>query len=292
MKGPSIKKGSILPKFAAIVYVATLLSALSGCGVLNGLGLAKPSAKIAGVSIKDIGMDSATLLFDVEVKNPYSLPLPLVAMDYGLASTGQQFLTGRSDLQGTVPANGTKTLPLSAKVSYLELLKAVKDVRPGAVMPYAAQLGLSVNAPGIGPLRLPLNKQGELPIPAKPDVKVAEIKWQKVALDEVTGLAKLSLINRNQFPVDLTKLVYAMSLGDVEVARSALVKNVAFGADGGAGEIEIPLSFSPQQMGMGFLRMLTGSGAGYKFGGTMEVGTPFGPMSLPMEKVGNTIFRR
>jgi hypothetical protein len=38
--------------------------------------------------------------------------------------------------------------------------------------------------------------------------------------------------------------------------------------------------------------VLAGEGAGYKLLGTANVDTPFGAMSLPIEGIGNTVFRR
>jgi len=275
-----------------IILIVALLAGASGCGVLDSLNISKPSANVTGVSLRDISLSSATLLFDVEVGNPYSVPLPLVNLDYGLASSDTPFLSGQADLQGTVPARGKKTVSLPAKVTYLKLLEALKDVRPGSVVPYKADLGLSVDAPAAGRLRLPLKKEGQLPVPAAPEVSVAEIKWDEVTLDKAGGHVRLNMVNRNQFPVELARLAYALSLGDVEVARSGIAQGVAFEAEGGAGTVEIPISLSPKDLGLAFFRMLAGAGSGYKLGGTAELKTPFGPMSLPIEKIGQTVFRR
>ena len=288
-----MKVVSARTQHALLVSAGLVLCGLTGCGALgNVLNLDRPSARIAGVKLQDISLTAATMLFDVEIKNPYSVPLPLVNVDYGLASREQPFLTGKADLQGTVPAKDTKTVSLPARVTYLELLKALKDVRPGSVVPYKADLGLSVDAPAVGPLRLPLKKEGKLPVPAAPDVKITEINWDKLTLDNAGGRVKLHLANRNDFPLELSRLAYALTLGDVEVAKSALAKPVTFEAGGGAGDLEIPISLSPKSLGLGFFRMLTGGGSGYKLLGTLDVATPFGPMSLPIDKVGQTIFRR
>ncbi len=277
-------------RIAAVACGLWLVAALAGCDALSRFS--KPSARITGVGLKDISLDALTLMFDVEVSNPYSAPLPLVNLDYALASAGSPFLSGQADIQGTVPAKGAKTLALPARVNYLELFKAVKGVRPGDVIPYAAELGLSVKPPAVGALRLPMKKEGKLPVPTVPDVDVKDIKWQGLSLDQAGGVLRLGVVNRNKFPVDLAKINYGLSLGGVEVATSSLAKPVAFGADGGAGELEVPLSFSPQKLGLSAYRMLTGGGAGYKLNGSMDLGTPFGPMSLPFDKIGNTVFRR
>ena len=49
-------------------------------------------------------------------------------------------------------------------------------------------------------------------------------------------------------------------------------------------------SLSPRQAGSGLFGMSTGSGRACKFGGNIDVGKPFAPLSVPVEKVGNTPF--
>lgn len=275
-----------------LCVVPLVLSGLTGCASVGDLlAFQKPGASIAGVSIKDIGLKAATLLFEVDVQNPYGVPLPLVNVDYGLASGAKPFLSGKADLQGSVPARGTKTVSVPATVTFSELLGVLKDVRPGSVVPYQAELGLSVKPPLADAIRLPIRKEGQLPVPTVPEVSVEEVKWDKLSLNEAGGRFRLNLVNRNQFPIELSKFTYALSLGDVEVANSSLARAVAFDS-GGAGTLDIPISVSPKQMGLGLFRMLTGKKGGYALKGTLDVKTPFGPMSLPIDKVGHTAFRK
>ena len=145
----------------AAIAAAAVLSGTTGCGMLG-----KPSAHITGVKVQDISLTEATMLFDVKVDNPYTLPLPMSNVDYALSSQGQQFLTGKADVQGTVPAGGSKTLGVPVRIRFLQLIKAVKGARPGATIPYKAELGLSVDVPALGPLRVPMSKDGELAIPS------------------------------------------------------------------------------------------------------------------------------
>ena len=158
---------------AALAAAATLASA-TGCGILD-----KPSAEILGVRLQDVSLTDATMLFDVKVDNPYAVPLPLSNVDYALSSLGQQFLTGKADVQGSVPAGGSKDLAVPVRISFLELIRAVKGARPGSAIPYKADLGLSVDMPVTGPLRVPMSRQGELSIPSAPDL-----------LDRLKDLAK------------------------------------------------------------------------------------------------------
>ena len=156
------------------VAAAAMLLPASGCGIFE-----KPGAEIVGVRLQDVSLTDATMLFDVRVDNPYAVPLPLTNVDYALSSLGQQFLSGKAEVQGAVPAGGSKNLAVPVRISYLELINAVKGARPGAAIPYTADLGLSVDVPVTGPLRVPMSRQGELSIPSAPDL-----------LDRLKDLAK------------------------------------------------------------------------------------------------------
>ena len=131
-----------------IFVFVSLLLVFAGCGTMQEtLNLKKPTARLMGLKFEDVKLDSAKLLFDVEIDNRYPVALPL------------------TNLQTTVPAKSKKIVALPAEVNYMEILKALKGVRPGAKIPYSAQLGLSVDTPALGVIRLPLKKEGELVLP-------------------------------------------------------------------------------------------------------------------------------
>jgi len=272
MTGRCCRTGSL--GIAAVI----VLAALAGCSA--------PSARLAGVNMKDIGLQSVTVVFDVELTNPNASALPLADVDYELSSRGNSFFTGEAPLQGEVPAHGVKTLSLPAKITYAQLLTALADVKLGSVLPYKAELGLSVKVPILGKLRLPVSKEGNLPVPAAPGVELAGVKWDKLTLDNAGGVFTLRLTNRNQFPLELDTMSYSLVLGDMDVARSSLARPVALGASGGEGTMEIPLSFSPRKFGLAALGLLTGN-RGYSLTGEIVVKTPYGPMRLPFARTGN-----
>ena len=260
------------------IAAAAVLAALAGCSA--------PSARLAGVSFTDIGLQSLTIVFDVELTNPNASALPLADVDYELSSRGNSFFTGEAPLQGEVPAHGTKTLSLPVKITYAQLLTALADVKLGSVLPYKAQLGLSVKVPIVGKLRLPVSKEGNLPVPAAPGVEMVSVKWDKLTIDNAGGVFTLRLTNRNQFPLELETMSYSLMLGKMDVARSSLARPVSLGANGGEGIMEVPLSFSPRKFGLAALGMLTGD-RGYNLAGEINVKTSYGPMRLPFTRAGN-----
>ena len=149
-----------------IFVFVSLLLVFAGCGTMQEtLNLKKPTARLMGLKFEDVKLDSAKLLFDVEIDNRYPVALPLTNFDYTLSSRAAKFLSGSANSQTTVPAKSKKIVALPAEVNYMEILKALKGVRPGAKIPYSAQLGLSVDTPALGVIRLPLKKEGELVLP-------------------------------------------------------------------------------------------------------------------------------
>ncbi len=165
------------PAILSVVLVAILAA---GCqSIQEVLNLQKPGAKITGLKFADVKLDSAILLFDVQVENPYPVALPLLNMDYGLSSGANRFLSGSADLQATVPAKSTKAVSLPAGINYLEVLKALGGIRPGSEIPYQAELGLAVDTPGLGRITLPLKKDGRIVLPTISDIDVKDI-WNMI----------------------------------------------------------------------------------------------------------------
>ncbi|MBN2211058.1 MAG: LEA type 2 family protein [Sedimentisphaerales bacterium] len=153
-----------------IIVVAGNL--LTGCASLQkALNLEKPRAHLRGVHFDKITLSAVTLLFDVEIENRYALDLPLLNMDYDITSRGEPFLAGQADIQSTIPAKETRTVSLPATIHYADFTRAIKGIKPGSMVPYRADVGVSVDAPMIGRLRLPLKKEGQLTIPTLADLK-------------------------------------------------------------------------------------------------------------------------
>jgi len=152
---------------------------LCGCAELqNALKVQRPTANLQGVRLGDINLESAVLLFDVEIQNPYPVDLPLVDLDYDVQSGSNKLFAGLAEIGQTIPAKNKAIVTLPAKVSYLDAFNALKSFKPGATIPYKANVGLSVDAPAVGVIKLPLSQSGELAVPTLP--KPTDINWQKL----------------------------------------------------------------------------------------------------------------
>lgn len=288
----------MLPRRAALLILSLGVLALPACKSAERLfaGLDKPQVNVTGVRFDKLSAEGLLLNFDAEVSNPYAVPLPLTDISYKLASGGPPFIDGAASLGGsagfgTIPANGKKTVTLPVGVRFAPLMERVAAAKPGGVIPYDANLTFKVDAPGVGPLELPVKKSGQIPIPAVPEISVTNVKWDELGLTGAKGEIRLKVKNTNQFNVDLNQLAYALSLGGREVASSRVAQPAKF-TPGGEQEIRIPINLSALQAGMGILDILGGSKAGYLLKGETDLGTPFGPVKLPFERTGTTALLR
>lgn len=258
--------------------------------VLNQID--KPTASIAGASLSNLSLDGVTIDFDVDVHNPYAFALPLVGMGYELGSGGKQLVAGEIDSPGAVPARGKRTVSVPVALRFADVMNILGGVKPGSILPYEAALNLRADAPGIGPLTLPLRHSGQAPIPAVPQVTLASVEWSKLSWTEAAATLRVGVINTNQFPLELSQLSYALSLAGTPVANASVSKAVSFKADGDEQVIELPLSISPASAGMALFSALRGDGSSYNLAGGMKARTPFGIMNMPYSSNGQTVFNR
>lgn len=273
--------------------IMVIASTLAGCASVKEFISARgPDVRVVGLRVTDVTIHSATLRFVLEVENPYSVALPVAEVDYSLATGEQRFLSGRTDVHGSIPPRESTTIEVPATIRFKELLATVKSIRPGVIVPYTADFGVSVKAPGAGPLRLAMGKSGQFPVPSVPKVTVRRIRWDRISLDEAGGTVMVDMVNHNAFRLALTKLDYTLSLGGTVVAQSAIDHAVECAADGGEATVAIPITFSPTRLGMAIFRIISGSGSGYRLQGALKVTTPFGPMMLPVDVSGETVFGR
>jgi LEA14-like dessication related protein len=276
-------------RWATFISLTAVLSGFCGCaGVLQTLqdvATMTPSANITGVRLSDIGLHALTLEFDVAIGNPYSFDLPLLEFDFGLKTNSQPFLNGTTQVEGSVPSKGSKTIALPIRVDLLGLVQTVRSVRPGQVIPYDAELGLSLDVSGTGPIRLPLRRSGEMPVPNVPAIQVSSLDWDRLSLSSVSGTLLLDVGNTNEFPFSLKSLDYDLSFANSSVASGENRDGLALEA-GQRGALAIPLSFSPSSAGLALLNVLRGDEADYSILGSVAIETPFGPMRLPFDRDG------
>ncbi len=272
--------------WARMIAAAAAIAACSiayGCQNTTALlgGVAKPEGKVVRVGLMDASASSATLVFDVEIRNPYDSPLAVVSFDYDLSSGGQRFTSGMVETEGVIDAGNTRVAPVSVEVKYSELQAAVLDTMPGTAVPYIAELGVTVDAPLMGEMRIPLTQGGELPIPLPIELKSLKVAWKTLAENEASGTLTAGLSNPNRFQIDVVSIAYWLYVGETKVSSSAVVSETAL-RPGGQANVTIPVSIVPNELGEEAPAIVGGQQIEYRLAGDVQVRTVYGTMTLPI----------
>ena len=180
----------------------------------------EPSARLEAMRIGGVELDYATLLFDVEIDNPYPVSLPLQRLRYALVSGGRTFLTATIFDNVTVPPNTKIMLTLEDEVIYARLLKALRS-EPGSTIPLKAELTLSLDTPGSGWINLHAENKGNILLPESPEITVEGITYN--AVDVIFVPTPQNVVDKMLQLAEVKKddLVYDLGCGDGRIVVTA-----------------------------------------------------------------------
>ncbi|XP_059311122.1 desiccation protectant protein Lea14 homolog [Lycium ferocissimum] len=130
----------------------------------------KPEATIMDVDLKKIGFVGLSFHAKVAVKNPYSVPIPIMEIDYVLKSAGRVIASGRIPDPGNIKANDSTMLDVPVKVPHNVLVSLVRDIGGDWDVDYTLELGLIIDLPVIGNITIPLSYSGEYKLPTLSDL--------------------------------------------------------------------------------------------------------------------------
>jgi SAM-dependent methyltransferase len=183
----------------------------------------KPTARIVDLKFQDVQLDYATLLFEIEVDNPYPAYLPLVSLNYSLTSGGNTFLTATAAHETAIAPNSKELVSLPDEVIYVRLLKSLNG-KPGSIIPYKTELQLWVDAPDLGQIKLPLRHEGLLSLPKAVEINVdgkiyssLDVPFVSTPQDVVDKMLQLAKLKKDD-------LVYDLGCGDGRIPVTAAKK--------------------------------------------------------------------
>lgn len=253
----------------------------------EAIGFGKPTADVTGIHIPSINLKKLEIVVDVLISNPNPVPIPLVDIDYLVESNGRKLVSGLIPDAGTIHAHGSETIKIPITIIYDDIKDTYDDIKPGSIIPYKIKVGLIADVPVFGKITLPLEKEGEIPVPYKPDVDLEKVEFDSFSFEETSATLHMKLENKNDFDLGLNALEYEVWLAEVTIVNAKLSKSAKINKNG-ISYIELPVSFRPKDFGSALWDMIRGKGAGYAMKGNLDLDSPFGPMQLPFNKEGGS----
>lgn len=119
----------------------------------------------------------------------------------------------------------------------------------------------------------------------EPEVSLDALSVKDVSLSSMRIVARLNVSNPNRFGVEVAGYDYSLEVGSWPVVAGTVDKSFSLPAGGGA-VIEVPLEVGfGNVLGAG-VDLLAGGGLAYALKMDVRVASPFGVVTIPLERRG------
>lgn len=195
----------------------TLLAAgVCGCSSLVELG-GKPEVREVRPRIKEIGFRGLVVDFEVDIHNPYLIPIRTPLVSYGVQIQQHEFMTSEASATVGLPAETVETVHLPFQITYSSLRRVYHDLKDAKEVEYRLHGTVSFSVLGHEFL-LPLGFSGTLPLMRPPQFKNVRFRLSDVSLSKARITIEAVVENPNVFELDIRELGYLFKVGTVKLA--------------------------------------------------------------------------
>ena len=114
----------------SLALVAACMS-LSACSLFMH-SIEKPKAEVRDVTVSSAGFSGVTGELRLDVMNPNGFGVPLSGIDWQLSIGGARAITGRAELQQTIPAKGVAPITTSLSIQARDAINVAASLAGGA----------------------------------------------------------------------------------------------------------------------------------------------------------------
>jgi LEA14-like dessication related protein len=268
---------------------------LSGCAELaKHAETVKPTAELTGARLANISFDQVDLVFDLEVENKNPIELDLAGLDYDFKIEDQSLVSGVTAKAIKLKANGTSPVQLPVTLKFDDLKKLPGELWNKDKLAYDLQTTFNIMLPVIGNYAIPVSKQGELPVPKTPGIKLKGVKIKNLSFTSADLVAQVEVDNPNDFDMAVRDFNYQLNINQVQWGQGEISKSNNIPGKG-KGVIEIPVKLNLLSIGSAASSLLKkGSPLEYQLTGnaTLDTGLELlNGYNLPLDIKGTTSTR-
>ena len=273
------------------ISILVLLIGLSSCAVLDQIvSMQAPKARVSDVKLGAISFDALTLNLDVAVNNPNSVGINLAGFDYDLKISNNSLVQGNQSNGLAIASLQESNLQVPVTINYQELYAAVKAVLQEDSTAYQVSMGIDVNVPVLGRVRVPVEHSGFLPILKRPRISISKLKLDNLSFTGAEFALEVEVDNPNAFDMALEGMDYGFAVNGISWISGSL-QNAVSVSEKSKGMVRIPIKLNFLEVGRGVYQLITGGGdVAYSFIGDADLSSSLallGDLNLPINKTGN-----
>ncbi len=175
------------------LMISTSTSAFELPDSISGYKVPKPSAEIVNFDIEGISLTDITLLFDVEISNPYPVKLKLSRVESTFFVENKQFFKTSTD-KLKIKAKGKETTRLFVNIKFADMANIVKDYKEKDSLECVVDMVIVLPLPeSVSKMAKDVTFKFKLKkeVPAiKPDINIANFTVVKPSLADIEEAIK------------------------------------------------------------------------------------------------------
>lgn len=216
----------------------------------------KPTARLTDTRLANINFQQADLVFDLAVDNRNPVAIKLAGLNYDLKIENHSLISGVTAKGLEIKPASTSTVQLPVTLKFDDLRKLPGELWQKDRFAYQLDTKIVVDLPIIGNYAIPLSKSGELPVPKLPDIKVKDVKVNKLSFMAAELVAQVEIDNPNAFDLGFSDFNYQLNINQQEWGRGNINTSSAI-PQKGKGTIDIPVKLNISSMGKTVYQLLS-----------------------------------
>ena len=254
-----------------------------------------PEVSVTKAEVTGLSFSQLEMLFDLKVKNPNSIGIKLQGLDYQVLINENSFLNG-NQIQGIdIAAFAENSVNIPVIFKFSEMYQTISSLMSEDTSVYRLNGGLTFDLPVLGVTRIPVSKQGTLPLPKIPHIRLAGIKLNSLNMLGANLELKLIIDNPNTFSVLLNKITYELTVNGLNWIQGQT--NSALSLTGTKDQtVTIPLTLNFMQIGTSVYPLISsGKNLSYHLTGNLDAAVPdlmILPSSLPFAESGQVDLKK
>ncbi len=270
---------SPLRKYALPLAVAALL-ALGGCALFrSALGLQRPTLTYESWSADQVDLEGVTIALHYRVENPNDFGLDLRRLGYRLEVEGRQLVQGDLPSVLQIRARGATPLAIPVRLRWQDIPGFLEIFLTRSDVAYRISGSAGVGSP-IGTVDLPFDHTDRVALPRPPGIRIDGISVRDSSLSNLALDLRLSVENRNAFPLPVGALTYGLRVGQRDLVSGGSHPLAAV-PPGGRVTVPVPVRISLAGMAGSAAELLRG--AEVRLRGLAD----FGPLQVPVDSGGS-----
>lgn len=254
-------------KYRKILWIFLIVLSLTGCKAMEPF-FSKPTASFDKMTIQEMSLFDATLLFTFTVNNPNPLGVTVQKGTYDLNIEGASAASGTIDKQIRLEPGGSGLVELPVHVSFMDFFSSVMALARQDEAAYT--LSGSFDVMGFD---IPYETSGTFALPDFPQISVEALNIRNLSFSGAAIDIVLAVTNPNAFALAIDQLDYALDVGGMPILAGVtepmreMEKNERM-------NISVPMEINFISMGRSAMNLLNKNTAPYEISGEMHFNIP------------------